>query len=257
LAGLAVASLLGGCEDDDFNDCRGIDTASSALFGGRSDFRGERDLAVVALLSATDQAQEKLCSGVLISPGLVLTAKHCALQNERINVLFGRSLERSIAEVRIDRFIRDPDRDLAIGVLDPSGLPSITPIAPLLSAVPAVGDEVTLAGFGLTEDDVIGQLRFAQEQVSAVDDETITVDGMGESGACIGDSGGPLIVDDPDSNKLRVVGILTVGSPSCSDLDLYQRLGPVSDLIQDAIDADDARPAVHQDPPDAGFVDGC
>jgi Trypsin len=94
----------------------------------------------------------------------------------------------------------------------------------------AIGETVEIAGYGLTADGGSGSLNFAVEPVSAVDSASITVDDHGASGACNGDSGGPLLLRGPDG-AVRVEAVLSVGSVDCSGEDVYARLDAISDWI--------------------------
>ena len=246
---LVCCALALGCEDDDLNDCRGIDTASAALYGGHPDFRNDSDSAVVALLAEFgDDRADRLCSGVLVAHGVVLTAKHCVAQGATVEVFFGRGVDRPIATQVVDHFVDDLNGDLALAVFDQVGSLPITPLRLLSDDRLAVGDSVTIAGYGADEDGGVGRQLFANETIAAIDADTITVDGKGKSGACIGDSGGPLLVFDPSSALVYVAGILSVGSPSCTALDVYQRIDPeVSSLLQ-ALEDDAGIEHVRDDP---------
>jgi len=57
------------------------------------------------------------------------------------------------------------------------------------------------------------------------------VDGYGMTGACEGDSGGPLLTRASDGS-LRVAGILTAGAPSCLGQDRYVRLDTLAGWAQ-------------------------
>jgi secreted trypsin-like serine protease len=57
------------------------------------------------------------------------------------------------------------------------------------------------------------------------------VDGEGRTGACAGDSGGPLLVAD-SSGQARVAGVLDRGSADCLGLDLYTRIDALADWIE-------------------------
>jgi hypothetical protein len=233
LCALGLAYAVSGCADSDENDCDGIDTSAQALHGGKTFFAGSRDASVVALLTQFDDEREaRLCSGVFVGPGVVLTAEHCAVQDARTTISFGDSVEGPVSEVEVHHFVADFDGDLALAVFDPNTSPNTKPIPALADPDIAVGDSVTLAGFGENEKGTVGLLRFVQEPVAELDDQTITVDGMGKSGACVGDSGGPLLWLD-SVGELYVIGVLSVGSPSCTDIDVYQRIDPkLADEVQ-------------------------
>jgi hypothetical protein len=98
----------------------------------------------------------------------------------------------------------------------------------------SLGDVAELAGYGITEEGTVGGLRFLTEAITALDPATITVAGFGATGACEGDSGGPLLVRGRDGSP-RVVGVLTVGSASCTGADDYVRLDAVQGWMQATI----------------------
>lgn len=79
--------------------------------------------------------------------------------------------------------------------------------------------EVTLAGFGLTEDGSQGRLRFLPSLVHSRNDTAFIVDSGSDAGACSGDSGGPAL--QSDGSTWFILGTLTQGSPSCTGLDQY------------------------------------
>jgi hypothetical protein len=74
-----------------------------------------------------------------------------------------------------------------------------------------------------------------------VDSTNLEVDSDGDSGACEGDSGGPLLWTD-DSGKTFSLGVLRSGSTSCRGTDNYERLGPLRQWLEDSMAAADAEP---------------
>jgi hypothetical protein len=101
----------------------------------------------------------------------------------------------------------------------------LEPIPLAEGSSPEVGTLVELAGLGLDEDGGHGKRRFAAETVVDLpgDGAEIVVDGLGRTGACTGDSGGPLLVRASDGT-VRVAGVLTAGSADCVGRDRYLRV---------------------------------
>ena len=141
------------------------------------------------------------CSGVLIAPGVALTAGHCPLQD------IGKRYVHP-------GFVRGAlEHDLAAYVLD----------APLMDrpaasiGEPALG-EANLEGYGATEHGTIGALRVAEVFIDEIrEDGILTVPGTGD--ACWGDSGAPLYLDG------EVVGIASFGrGASCGGGTAFVRL---------------------------------
>ncbi len=85
------------------------------------------------------------------------------------------------------------------------------------------GREVVLAGLGRTERGSTGQLLFVHEPVLAVSATTLDVDGAGRTGACVGDSGGPLLGIADDAHW-QTLGVLSRGSADCRHVDRYERV---------------------------------
>ena len=65
-------------------------------------------------------------------------------------------------------------------------------------------------------------LAFAIEEVSRIEQQFVVVDGRGITGACVGDSGGPLLART-DDGSVRVVGVLDDGARGCTGEDFYTR----------------------------------
>jgi trypsin len=210
-------------------DCPAV-TGERLMHGGSSEvylaMSPEQVRAIVAIGSAAGGPQ--LCSGVFLARSWVLTAAHC-LQITEPEVRVGSGDSGATLPVLSHR--RHPTRDLALLEVDAEAVSSrVSPLAASSGAAPVpllIGSAVEVAGYGLTETQGIGELRFLVEPITDLTNGSITVDGFGQSGACIGDSGGPMLKRGPDGS-VTVVGILSMGADSCIDQDSYVDLAPAS-----------------------------
>jgi hypothetical protein len=170
----------------------------------------------------------------LISPSRVLTAGHCAeLLPDDVSAFAGASVAEHTFQSRVLRFKEHRMYDVAIAELE-AAVPAdlATPLEPITGeGAIEIGMLATLVGYGLTEDDGLGVRLFVQEPIVEIDADFVTVDGDGRTGACVGDSGGPLLVRDEQGHH-RIAGVLSAGSASCLGIDLYQRLEAVRDWLE-------------------------
>jgi hypothetical protein len=137
--------------------------------------------------------------------------------------------------VSVRSVVRHPLQDVALLELElpaAGGFPSMTPIAfESREGVPITSDSAgELAGYGLDEAGQTNHRHFLIERVTDVSDEAVTVSGFGRSGACGGDSGGPLLMRAIDGS-LTVAGVLTMGSESCVGQDMFVRTSAIQDWI--------------------------
>jgi len=209
-----------------------------------------KDPAVVALLIG----ESGLCSGTLVAPDLVLTARHCVsttaagidcpsrtrhVQADRdpktIAVLAGDSLASGTVLARGAASVVLPStslcgNDIAFLVLD-RALASPKPAA-LANVTPAAGVRVRAVGFGRGEGSVRAGEKRAREHVR-ITSVTPSEFQVGEA-TCSGDSGGPAF----EMTSGGIVGVVSRGRIPCDDAsaaNTYTRVDAHGDLFARAL----------------------
>jgi hypothetical protein len=239
---LGLALLAGpGCVDGEVLDC-----VQQAIYHGseRPDLLRLPPSQQGAIGRVTTDASPPgfFCTGTLIAPDRVLTARHCH---------FGGPMrfDRPGAGAPLDstRVALHPDLDVMLFAL-PAAVTGVSAIPSLDAAVTlAPRDPVMLAGVGETEVGEVGQRRFVTTAISQVTGETVLVDGAGKSGACFGDSGGPVLIRDT-SGRVKVAGVLSKGSASCLNLDLAVRTDAIAAWIAQQLPATAVEPPADECP---------
>ena len=199
--------------------------------------------ALVRLYDATGFTPDT-CTGALIRRNWLLTARHC-LEIEGLAIDLRLDGETQVLEP-LER-APHPELDLGLIRVEPA-LAADDSVRPLAIAAGKVderwlGERVELAGFGTDEQGRLpAEPRYAVETVLAVRETKISVDGLGRSGACLGDSGGPLLVRD-DRGRPAVLGTLSTGSATCLHRDSYVRVDLVAEWIEEIAGAEVSGPA--------------
>jgi len=206
------------------------------------------------------------CSGTVVAPNLVLTAGHCAedMQSGVVNAASGYRImtgnvdwaapetERQVSGVT--RVIACPcfDRHTAVGdvallqLSTPTTAPAVT-----LASSPHGGTAALLAGWGKTysnQDSPIERLQWARTVVQSPEwcereaspfspaSNVCTIDPPArQTGACEGDSGGPLLVAEPSVAEGMVqIGVASHGYNECATTSpsVFTRVDAVSAWVR-------------------------
>lgn len=222
---LGAVCLLLGCGADD----GGGDYESTRV---EPVVRGARDRGRHPAVVAIRTREGMLCTGALIAPTVVLTARHCvSVTAEAVDCAARRNVfgdhspswfevtasEDALnapADARVSRVLV-PDgtnlcgADVAVLVLD-RPLRGITPLA-VETRAPRAGDAVTVVGYGRRGDSgragVGTRYTRSDVRVTAVSAREVAT----TEGTCQGDSGSPLI----DGRTGRVIAVLSRGEDRC------------------------------------------
>lgn len=248
LAVLASCSDAGGGGPDLVPNA--VASAAGDIVGGHSD-RG-RDPAVVAI----DLGGEGLCTGTLVAPHVVMTARHCVsytvsapdcdsllpqVFGERdptsLSILVGNDVWSAMTAAWGRELIVPPgdrlcDADIAFIVLDRE-VADVEPIAVELEADVQINQQLRAVGFGRRGDGKASGRKYVREHVPVVDTSAFEFH-VGEA-TCSGDSGGPALDEESGS----AIGVVSRGGPTCEGSfvhNIYTRADAFSSLLFEALE---------------------
>lgn len=269
----AVLAVTTGCAADASGEpveVRVADgTSSPAIFGGDKDDSSDGLGAVVALRVGTG-ATFQLCSGALVAPNVVLTARHCVTRNATtsvscddkgssangvhvlgdeepsvIGVYLGVAPSFAKAPVARARAVVAPsgpylcDSDIALVVLD-TPITTVAPLAVRLGRPARTGERIRAVGYGQNDQSSPIGTRFRRGGVA------VLAQGAGVSASktplgphefevgtsiCQGDSGGPALSEESGA----VIGVVSRGGGCAEDFGhIYTTTAGFDDVFADA-----------------------
>ncbi len=287
IAGTTVTAVTAGCAEGPGDDA-GV-SGEDAIFGGIRDDDGRGGSNVVALRVGSGGTFD-LCSGAVIAPNIVLTARHCVARTvsdaiscdeegrsasgpqvdgnfepKDIAVFVGATPSFSKTPSALVKTIVAPegdalcDSDIALVVLD-RDLEGVTPFAVRFSAQARLGEEIRAVGYGKNDAKTPMGTRFRRENVP------VLAIGKGISPSktrlgprefevgksiCEGDSGGPAISELTGA----IIGVVSRGGPCGDDFGhVYTSTSGFEDLFDRAFTAAGGRPIIEANTPPADIV---
>jgi hypothetical protein len=194
-----------------------------------------------------------LCTGTFVAAGWVVTARHCvaALEPAGLRVVTGEgarltppepagACDQPAGALTVLAIHQHPELDLALlRVPARSPVPAIHPLTADVPLAPP-GGALFVAGYGLDEAASPGTRRFARATLEEEAGGFAYVHVQGRGGACFGDSGGPLLLDQ--GGVATVAGVLNIGSGDCLGSDRYQLLSPAREWLATRLGRTEHRP---------------
>lgn len=239
--------LLAGCSGS--GDDPSVGQRSSGIYHGAAESGEAWAVAVHYIRPGTTKL--RLCTGSLIAPRAVLTAKHCifdetsndvwqSLPPSAFTVAVGQNVTGVMQQqVGVTALYTTPGdytqsdalggKDIAVLVLNAELATSPRPLSTL---GPLVGDPLRIIGFGFTQTDQLGLKHSGATSVSDVGNGVF--ESAGPAWTCSGDSGGPAL----HVTRGEILGVSSYGPSGCNVPEsYYTRVDVHQELIAQAVAA--------------------
>uniref|UniRef100_A0A1I8P244 Peptidase S1 domain-containing protein n=1 Tax=Stomoxys calcitrans TaxID=35570 RepID=A0A1I8P244_STOCA len=244
-----------------FEDLDNGPNTQDRIVGGANVPEGEFIKYQVSLQYLKNNTHRHFCGGSIISPSRILTAAHCVVGHgpEKFSVLAGvtnlkdpdgiRSQVTAIATHENYKPVNG--NDIAILSIEPPFELDDTRLGTInveYTDEVGKGEETILTGWGSTRHsrksphypNELQILQFktisnrdCKRKMSMLTDTEICAKSQRQTGACAGDSGGPLAMERND--EMIQVGIVSYGRARCGSdgLDVYTRITMFTDWIKE------------------------
>lgn len=248
---LAAVGLLACGPDGDLTGAPESATVGTSTQGIRNGTREPRILPLtegqtlaLGWLHPLGDPSANFCTGTIIAPNIVATARHCVEGRNNRNLSFGIGLLPSDpqASFRVAGVFAHPNVDAALLVLAEDAVARVPEIEPIAFNREApweglIGSEVEAGGYGETYDPSRSGRYFAVVLLEAIDNTFVNVNGRGLQGICFGDSGGPVMTVNP-AGEIVILGVESSGDSSCWGRDRLTRLDAIADWIDGIVSGD-------------------
>lgn len=192
----------------------------------------------VIYLTSSGRPGSYWCSGTLVAPTIVTTAKHCTEGNRNMAVAFGRDPAGNDPIIDVAQVFEHPSVDVSILVLTQDATQvvpqvQVTPINRRALSSRDVGQTAEVGGYGETRQQGRRGRWFGALEIVQVSSTAINVYGQGNRGFCFGDSGGPVFMRDGNGQTVTAAVISATQDQTCLGWGFTERLDVLADWIDE------------------------